>query len=124
MEFTKKFYCEDAEVVVITALYTEQSQSIQDNLWTNMFFRLMNSFNNSSSSGIVNFTMKQGGRDENGFYPNYYYLVVKKGKEEHFISLLEGYDFKIKIREEKQLMIMLDWCADLEDYDDAFLDIQ
>lgn len=124
MEFTKKVYCEDVDVVVITASYTEQSEEVQDNLWTDMFFRLINTFNNSSNSGICTFTMKQGGRDENGFYPNYYYLVLEKGREEHYVSLLEGYNFKINVRDEKHLKVMLDYFDDFNGCDDAYLDIQ
>lgn len=124
MEFTKKFYCEYVDVVVITASYSRQSEEVQNNYWDEMFFRLMNCYNNSSNSGICTFTMKQGGRDEHGFYPNYYYLVVEKGREERFIRLFEDYNFSIKVSNEKHLKIMLDYSNIYKDCDDAYLDIQ
>lgn len=127
MEFTKKVYCEKVDVVIITALYTEQSDDVKEQLWEEVFFNLMNSYNNSSSSAIIEFTMRQGCRDANGFYPNYYYLVVEKGHEDRYISWLEeGCGYKIKYRDAKKLKIMLDWSDDIynQGLDGAYLDIE
>ena len=83
--------------------------------WTENVWRLFNAKNNNRKDVIL-LDVLQGGKDENGFYPNFIKLVVTENSAidwELFLSLLK-YDYKIYDVNVKTIFV--EWVEDIDEY--------
>lgn len=100
---------------------TKDGQPIYD--WADAWWRLLNIKNSYSrnNTGILILEMRQGCRDENGFYPNFVYLVVEKNSGWDFDGLLESLGYKYKKSEHKVMTLFLDY-DDTKNIDDVLVE--
>lgn len=104
----KMFEVEQVKCVVFTIVYTKQNAEVKKN-WGESYFEFLNAYN-SYNNWALKFEMNQGGKDENGFYPNYMYIAVDETCADSKRDLLERYGFNFnEYHETINKIIIEDW---------------
>lgn len=97
-------------------IYTCDYKDYKGKNWDAAFLKLVN--NNATYSHLFKrLEMRQGSRDDDGFYPNYIYIVVDNSDCNFNVDeMLDAYGFAFKKRSATIKCYFVDYDENIDDY--------